>query len=394
MKIRTVQVFEIQGSYSALTGLHRQVHPLDIYPELQRERQSRGSGKKDTRTALYVEITTDADLSGLFGPIGTPAGQTPAIQRDLAPLILGQDPLRTEFLHDIMLRVDRHGRSGHFMTGISALDCALWDLKGKAWDKPVYRLLGGESRPAIPAYASMLGHSVEPAEAAETAKKTKEAGFSAQKWFFPCGPGSGEDGYRANISMATAVREAVGREYILMFDAFMGWDLPYAVRMARALEPLEPFWLEEALPPEHTEGFRRLKSSTRVPLATGEHVFGRWQTRELLTGGSIDVLQNDPDWTGGITELTKICALASSFDVPVIAHGHSLLPALHVALSQTQAVVPYVEYLLMHQESSQHFHKIKYRPREGMVYPPEAPGMGIVLDDGQIELKRVVFEVS
>ena len=394
MKISRIEVFEVQGRrLNTSPHLQRQAHPLDIYPEFQKRRLERKADEPAAKAARYIEIFTDDGPSGLYGPIGEPAGEIPAIQRDLGSLIIGLNPIGTELIHDIMLRADRHGRSGQFMTAISAIDCALWDLKGKAWDKPVYELLGGPSRPAVPAYASMLGHSVEPEAAAETAKRTQEAGFSAQKWFFPYGPGNGEDGIRANLAMATAVREAVGPDYPIMFDAFMSWDLRYAVGMARALEPLNPFWLEEALPPEHTEGFRRLKSSTRVPLATGEHVHGRWQSRDILASGCIDILQNDPDWTGGITELSKICALASSFDVPVVAHGHSLLSALHVALSQTQAVVPYVEYLLIHQESIQHFHETIYRPQDGLVLAPKTPGLGIVIDDAKAESKRVLFEL-
>ena len=107
-----------------------------------------------------------------------------------------------------------------------------------------------------------------------------------------------------------------------MFDAFMGWDLSYATKMVQALEPLDPAWMEEPIPPERVGEFAQLRTASRTPIATGEHVYTRWQSKELLVNKAVDYLQNDPDWTGGISELVKICALASAFEVPVVAHGH------------------------------------------------------------------------
>ena len=243
-----------------------------------------------------------------------------------------------------MARMDRHGRSGLFMTAISAIDCALWDLKAKVLDLPVYRLLGGPTRPAVPAYASMLGFPISPDEAAAIALAYKSQGYGAQKWFFRYGPGDGEAGKTKNFEMAAAVRDAVGPEYKLMFDAFMGWDTTYAIEMVRLLNPLHPTWVEEPVPPERVGALRKIREAAPVPIATGEHIYTRWQAKELLVNGAVDFLQNDPDWTGGISELTKVCALASSFETPVVAHGHSLLPALHVAGAQSPATVPFVEY--------------------------------------------------
>ncbi|MBT5713986.1 mandelate racemase/muconate lactonizing protein, partial [Candidatus Poribacteria bacterium] len=294
----------------------------------------------------------------------------------------------TEALQDQMLRMNRHGRSGLFMTGVSPVDCALWDLKGKALGLPIFRILGGPTRDAAPAYASMLGFSTEPAAAATRALEYKGMGFTAQKWFFRNGPGDGYEGQRKNLAMAEAVREAVGDGYPLMFDAFMGWTAQYATEMVRLLEPIRPTWMEEPVPPERVGELRRIRQAARVPIATGEHVYTRWQTKELLVGEAVDFLQNDPDWTGGITELVKVCALASAFDVPVVAHGHSLLAALHVAASQSPVTVPYVEYLVQGQESKQHFHKPIYRPSDGMVALPDLPGLGLVVDDDKIDRRE------
>lgn len=276
------------------------------------------------------------------------------------------------------------------MTAISVINNALWDLKGKAWEQPIYRLLGGPTRSAVPAYVSMLGYSTEPEEVPALAAQYKAEGYTAQKWFFRYGPGDGAAGMEKNLRMAQAVRDTVGPHYQIMFDAFMGWDLNYAMMMVRELEPLRPTWVEEPFPPERVGEFRRLRQAAKVPIATGEHVYTRWQTKELLVNEAVDVLQNDPDWSGGITEQVKLCALTSSFEVPLIAHGHSLLAALHVAGAQSPAAVPRVEYLVRAQEAKQYFHRVIYRPENGDVALPTLPGLGIELDEAKIEKREVV----
>jgi L-rhamnonate dehydratase len=391
LRITDVSLFQVAGRWSGpgFPPGDRQAQALDLYPEFNRRAPGNPpSGAAQELRAIYVEIQTDAALSGLFGPIQD--FQAFVVHTALRSFLIGRDPLATELLHDQMLRLDRHGRSGMFMTGVSAVDCALWDLKGKAWGQPVYRLLGGPTREAAPAYASMLGFSVDPDEAAGVARAYKEQGFAAQKWFFRYGPGDGAEGQERNLALAWAVREAVGPRYPLMFDAFMGWDTRYAVEMVRALAPLNPTWMEEPIPPERVGGLRQIRQAAGVPIATGEHVYTRWQTKELLVSQAVDVLQNDPDWTGGITELVKICALASAFDVPVVAHGHSLLPALHVATAQSPQTVPMVEFLVRHQEAKQFFHTPIYRPEGGSIRLPELPGLGMALDQEKIESREAV----
>lgn len=408
MKITDVQVFTVSGPYTGpdFPPGDRQAQQLDIYPEFNaRGNRLKGVGaqyasffapaaapaaqaNEQPLRAAYVEIQTDEGISGLWGPVQD--FQYFFVLARLRAFLIGRDPLATELLYDQMIRMDRHGRSGMYMTAVSAVDCALWDLKGKAWGQPVYRLLGGPTRPAVPAYASMLGYSVEPEEAAQVAAEYKAQGFGAQKWFFRYGPGDGEAGMAQNLAMATAVREAVGDAYTLMFDAFMGWNLSYAAEMVRRLEAVRPFWMEEPVPPERVTELRKLRELGRVPIATGEHVYTRWQTKELLLAGAVDFLQNDPDWTGGITELTKIAALASAFEVPLVAHGHSLLPALHVAGAQSPAAIPYVEYLYRGQPTKQNFHQVVYAPEQGAVRLPDLPGLGIVLDESKIERRTPV----
>ena len=387
MQITDIALFRVHGRYDGpiFPPGERQARAVDLYPELNTPGGAPIQPGAPLR-ALYVEVQTDEGVSGLFGPIED--WQAFHIQHTLRPFLLGRDPLAGELLYDQMIRLDRHGRSGIFMTAISALDCALWDLRGKAWGQPVYRLLGGPTRAAIPAYASMLGFATTPEAAAAVAVEYKRYGYSAQKWFFRFGPGDGMEGLAKNLAMAQAVREAVGPHYTLMFDAFMGWDVSYATKMVRGLAPLNPTWMEEPIPPERVGELRKIRAAADVPIATGEHVYTRWQTKELLVNGAVDVLQNDPDWTGGITEQVKLCALASSFEVPLVAHGHSLLPALHVAAAQSPAAVPLVEYLLRYQETKQFFHSPIYRPEQGALALPTLPGLGLVIDEAKVERRE------
>jgi L-alanine-DL-glutamate epimerase-like enolase superfamily enzyme len=390
MHITDITLFRVHGHWTGpvFPPGDRQAQQIDIYPEFN---TARGQGHQADAPvhALYVEIQTDDGVAGQFGPIEE--WQAFHIHRALRPFLIGRDPLASELLYDQMIRMDRHGRSGLFMTAISAVDCALWDLKGKAWGQPVFRLLGGPTRSAVPAYASMLGFATgDPAAAATVAREYQGLGFTAQKWFFRYGPGDGAEGMVKNLAMAQAVRDAVGPHYMLMFDAFMGWDVSYAIKMVRELAPLRPTWMEEPVPPERVSELRKIRQAADVPLATGEHVYTRWQTKELLVNGAVDVLQNDPDWTGGITEQSKLCALASAFEVPLVAHGHSLLPALHVAGAQSPAAVPFVEYLVRHQPAKQFFHKPIYEPAQGAVALPSLPGLGLVLDEDKVEKREEV----
>jgi L-alanine-DL-glutamate epimerase-like enolase superfamily enzyme len=365
------------------------VEALDRYPD--HRDATAGAGEVPSRLrASYVQVETDEGVSGLYGPID--ARQSFLIATDLGPFLEGEDPLATERLHDRMLRLNRHGRAGLFVNAVSALDNALWDLRGKIAGEPVYRLLGGPTRDRVPVYASMLGYSVEPERAATEAARHKELGFDAQKWFFAFGPGAGWEGMVRNLAMARAVREAVGPGYPLMFDAFMGWDATYAADMLRGLEPVEPHWVEEPVPPERIDVLRRLAAGTSIRVATGEHAHTRWQIKELLDAG-VRVIQADPDWSGGITEQLHICSLCSAYDVPVVAHGHAIPVPLHVAASQPAQVVPMLEYLVQIQERNQFFHRTIHRPVDGALELPTAPGLGIELDPAKIEDRReLAFE--
>ncbi len=387
LKIASVEVWRLEGHREAEVGSRQfQANPLHIYDELRpkpyREGPARAKSTVPAR-ALYLKIKTDAGLEGLYGPIDREAAIV--VDQQLKGFLAGKDPLAGEALWDQMHRLNRHSRRGLFMMAISAVDNTLWDLRGRYYGAPVYRLLGGPTRSSVEAYASCLGFSLEPESMRARALEFKKQGFRYQKWFLARGPGDGAEGLRKNVEMVRHLREAVGEETELMFDAFMGWDLNYAIRWAKQVEQYRPRWIEEAFDPEKISSFAELRRATSIPVATGEHMYARWHVHEYLKAGAINVCQADPEWCGGVSELTKICALASLYDVHVIPHGHSLHAALHVVASQSPMTCPMVENLILKMGSYYHFEKHELKPVAGRIALPERPGFGIELDAAKVE---------
>ena len=358
--------------------------PLDIYPEqrLLSDPEYDMWGLP-TLTALFVELETSDGATGLAGPIEP--DQAYVIDQQLRPLIEGADALANERLWDRMYRSQVHGRKGVAIMAISAVDCAMWDLKGRMLGQPVVRLLGGPTRERIPAYASTLGYSVEPDHAAEAARGLAAQGYGAMKWFYRHGPTDGREGMADNERLVAAIRDAVGPDVDIMTDAWMSWDVPYTLEMARRVAPYRPRWIEEPVLPDKIESYAAIRRQSPVPISGGEHEYTRWGAHQLLAAGAVDVLQADTYWAGGITEMLKIMALASVYDVPVIPHGSSTPANMHLIASQPEPVAPMLEYLVKHNDVLQHFLKDPLRPVDGFVEVPTAPGIGMELDEAKIE---------
>lgn len=380
--IAAVRCFEATGRLDVPAWEERQVGMLDAYPEFG-SRPPRPRAEDGVLRAIYLRIDTDDGASGLFGPIYPETA--PLIRLKLAPYLIGQNPFAGERLWDVLYRQDRHARTGNQMMAISAVDNALWDLRGKALDRPVYALLGGPTRDAVPCYASMLGHGHDPGLVRERAQRAVADGFLAQKWFFRHGPSDGLEGMARNVALVKTVREAVGPDVEIMVDCWMGWDTTYAIRILERIAEYRPRWLEEPVPPDRLGDLAAIRRASTVPIATGEHEYTRWGFLRLLQAEAVDVLQADPDWCGGISELTKICTLASAFGRQVVPHGHSVAAALHMIAAQSPAVCPMAEYLLLMQPVAQHFHREPIVPTNGAIPLPTAPGLGIALDEAKIE---------
>ncbi|MBN1458180.1 MAG: mandelate racemase, partial [Armatimonadetes bacterium] len=377
MRIRDVVLVEVTGQFTAdeLQPAEPGSRPLQIYPEFApRLGPWHEAGEVLRGSDVFLEVHTDEGPKGFFGPVD--GGHAIILRREMREFLIGRDPLAIEKIWDLLLRRNRHARAGYYMMAMSALDCALWDLKGKVLGQPVYRLLGGPTQEPVRAYASMLGFSLEPEALTQRAKEYQQLGYRAQKWFFRHGPADGPSGAARNVEVARLLRETLGDDTDLMFDAFNSWTVPYAIDMGQRIAQYRPAWLEEPVPVDRKAGLKRIRERTGLPIATGEHVYTRWQVLDLLEADAVDVVQADPDWCGGISELVKIANVCSAFDVPVCPHGHSLHAALHVAAALPQNVLPLVELLILHQRTKQRFLKGYLEPTNGTIKPPEAPGLG------------------
>ena len=270
---------------------------------------------------LVVEIFTDDGHVGIGNAALAPHVTKQVIDLYLKPLLIGADPWDIEFLWQHMYRKTMaFGRKGIGMTAISAVDIALWDILGKSAKQPVYRLLGGRTKPRIPVYASRL-YSVELSELAAEAKRYKDEGYQAMKLRFGWGPVDGAAGMQRNVDLVCTVRNAVGDGIDVMADAYMGWTLDYAKRMLPLLEPFNLRWLEEPVIPDDIHGYAELKSYGRIPIAGGEHEFTLYGFRDLLEAHAVDYIQFDTNRVGGITQARKIAALAEAHGIPVIPHA-------------------------------------------------------------------------
>ncbi|MCF7973599.1 MAG: mandelate racemase [Phycisphaerae bacterium] len=342
----------------------------------------------NAQQALYLKILTNTDVQGLYGPIDQEAALF--VDRFFGSHLIGQDPLAVNAFWDRMFRADRHSRGSHFIMGLSAVDNALWDLRGRLTGLPVYRLLGG-SRQTVRAYASCLGFSQEPAALQAKARELKQQGYQHQKWFVrDRGPKQGPAAVSQDVEVVRLLREAVGPDVDLMFDAYWQWDLPYALAWAKRAEPYCPRWIEEPVQTANLEAFIELSRETSIPVATGEHFYSRWDVHKFLKAGAIQVVQADPEWCGGVSELVKICTLASVHGAHVIPHGHSLHAAMHVVASQPVEVCPLVEYLIQKMSTYYVFEKFQPHPVNGVMTLSDRPGFGIEFDDSKIKDIKVV----
>ena len=366
----------------------RLARPIDIYPEYRRAPMDMFEGQIDDRyyriVTWFVDVETDEGAIGTAGPM--PEAVAFIIDRQLKPILVGKDPCATELLWDQMHRLLVHGRQGEAMMAVSAVDCALWDLKGRVLGQPVHRLLGGPTRQEVPAYASMLGYAVEDLGLVrERALAAQSEGYTAQKWFFRHGPMSGPEGMRKNIDLVRTLRESLGDDDEIMLDCWQSWDLTYAVRMAERIEEFSPRWLEECAMPDRIDTYRELRQRTSIPISGAEHEYTRWGFKRFVDAGALDVLQPDIYWAGGISEVMKIAAYATVHDLITIPHGHSTPAGIHFSAAQSPVHTPYQEYLVKWNEVHQFFLSSPIRPEGGMIKTPETPGMGMDLDPAKID---------
>src|SRR6478736_1373202 len=336
---------------------------------------------------LVVEIFTDDGLVGIGNAALAPQICKQAIDLYLKPLLIGQNPWDIEFLWQHMYRKTMaFGRKGIGMVAISAVDIALWDLMGQSAKQPVYRLLGGRTKPRIPVYASRL-YSTPLDELAREAARYKKEGYKAMKLRFGWGPVDGAEGMQKNIALVRTVRETVGDGVDIMADAYMGWNLDYAKRMLPLLEPFHLRWLEEPVIPDDIQGYAELKSFGRIPIAGGEHEFTLYGFRDLIEARAVDYIQFDTNRVGGVTQARKIAALAEAHGVPVIPHAGQM-HNYHVVMASLNS--PMAEYfpvvdVEVGNELFWYLFAGEPRAKNGFVdLDDDLPGLGLSIDDASL----------
>ncbi len=319
------------GSWS--TGGVEVANPMSVYPEYK-ARRSLFQPDPGQLGGFTVEISTDKGVKG-YGSGGNAGGWI--VEKHLTKLLLNEDPFNVERIWDILWRSTMYyGRMGVVINAISGVDIALWDLIGNATGMPVYKLLGGETKPEgrIPAYCT--GNDIE---------QHVEFGYKKLKLAIPHGPADGRDGMKKNVDLVKRARQVLGLDGEIMLDCWMAWTERYTIEMAEMLDPYRVYWMEECLQPHDYAGFGRLArqiKSTRI--VTGEHEYTRYGFRYLLETGLHTIWQPDIHWCGGMTELRRIGALAAAYDIPVIPHGGGSRDAVHFIMATVNS--PWAELFM------------------------------------------------
>lgn len=290
---------------------------------------------------LVVKITTSNGIVGIGNAGLCPDITKKIIDTKLKPLLLDENPINTEYLFNKMYRSTvAYGRKGAVLAAISAVDISLWDIKGHVTKQPVFTLLGGRTKEHIPAYYSRL-YTRDLDKLQEEALTFMKQGFKGMK--LRCGYPltDGLKGLRKNVEMVRTVRETVGDDVDIMLEAYMGFNLSYAKRLLKELEPFNLRWVEELLLPDEIHNFSKLKQFTDIPISGGEHEFSRYGFHELIQADALDIFQFDTNRVGGFTEAQKICAMAEVHGIDVIPHGGQM-HNLHVVMSSFAC--PMAEY--------------------------------------------------
>lgn len=342
---------------------------------------------------LVVEVELADGTVGLGNCALAPSVAKVIVDDILAPLVVGEDAFDVEHIWQRMYRATMAwGRKGIGMAAISAIDIALWDAMGKSVGKPVFRLLGGRTKPAIPVYASKLYSQPLDRLAAE-ARSYLDQGYTMMKLRLGWGPRDGVAGMQRNLALVRTVREVVGDGVDVMVDCYMGWTLDYALRMLPLLEPFGLRWLEEPLIPDDIAGHAELRRRTSIPIAGGEHEFTLFGFRQLLDAGALGVIQYDTNRVGGITAAQKINALAEAYQIPVVPHAGQM-HNYHLVMASLNC--PMAEYFPVHavEVGNELFHYIfsgEPKPDRGYLHLDDArPGLGISLSDRHLSQFDVV----
>jgi galactonate dehydratase len=363
---------------------------------------------------LWVQVHTDEGLVGLGETFMGAAAVEAYVHETAGPYLVGRDPLLIDLHARSLYGYIGFRSSGAEMRGNSAIDIALWDLLGQATGRPIHALLGGASRPAIRIYNTCAGYryirnrpvqKVDnwglPAAGAngpyedldafmhradELALSLLEQGITGMK-IWPLDPAAEASGglyiSRPDLERAlepfAKIRRAVGDEMDVMLECHSLWNLPTAVRIAEAMKPYDPFWIEDPIKMDSLASLGEYKRRAGVPVTASETLSTRWGFRDLLEQQAVDVVMLDLSWVGGLSEAKKIAAMAEAWHLPVAPHDCTgpivLAASVHLSINAPNALI---------QETVRAFYSSWYQElvtnlppiERGMIRPPEGPGLG------------------
>ncbi|MET3507794.1 mandelate racemase/muconate lactonizing enzyme family protein [Halalkalibacter oceani] len=360
---------------------------------------------------LWVQLHTDEGIIGLGETTPRVMGAETIIHDILADILLGQDPLHIEKLwHDMYQSAHYHGYAGSEMRAISAIDLALWDILGKYTNQPLYRLLGGKCRESIRVYNTCVSHGAyndwelsrkKPGELAESLLKD---GITAMKiWPYDQfsektrGHSISNADLQKGVSAFKQIREAVGDEIEIALEGHACWNVPSAIRIAQAVEPYRPMWLEDLIAVDSISSLKELKEATSTPLCVSERLFSRFQFMPVLEQRAATIIMPDICWVGGISEIKKIATLASAYQLPIAPHNCGgpvqTIAYSHVCTSTENVMIV---------ETVRAFYRSYYEAlvteqpviKEGHLYPLESPGLGTELSPSLLKRDDLIRKVS
>ncbi|MCS5614156.1 MAG: hypothetical protein NZ961_27320 [Candidatus Poribacteria bacterium] len=378
MKIKEVRAIEIELNPQPKTSPRPSTRDKELVMNRPIDRYPKSGTDGDWKRPACIITAEDGTWGFGISLFGTPVASL--INTVYAPRLIGENCMAIEKLWDMMVRLSTpFGASGLASYAVSAVDCALWDLKGKILQRPVYELLGGPQKEKIFCYASGFDQ-----------EWYMELGFKATKLFCPYGPEHGMEGLRKLEEMVADARQRIGDNIELMLDAWTAFDVEFTVRLAEVLKPYKLKWIEDYISSEDLVGYQAVRQ--RIPwqtLASGEHwylptVFASAASRRL-----VDIFQPDVLWCGGITSAMKICHIAQASGITVITHAGMNYPyGQHLAFAMPSITwgersegvslpgIPLEEMVKLPGTAV---------IQDGYLVPSDAPGFGLEIDQEWIE---------
>ncbi|MBO8173335.1 MAG: galactonate dehydratase [Bacillaceae bacterium] len=346
------------------------------------------------RELVFVKITTDEGITGVGEcTLETRRHAVEAAIQDMQRYVLGQDPFQIEKIWNTMYRDGYWGTGPIAMTAISAIDQALWDIVGKKLKTPVYQLLGGKMREKLKVYANGWYFGLTTVEQhVEKVGQLVEKGFRAFKWdpFRISGREISREDFDYAIECVAKIREKVGPSVELLIEGHGRFNTRNAVRISRALEPYDPFFFEEPLPPDNFDALKRVADQVNIPLAAGERIYSYYHYRDFLSKQAVHIIQPDLSHCGGITALKKIAAMAETWYVGVCPHNASspvhTVATAHVDLNMVNFVMQEI-FPLDHEKCPWIKDIVDHPPvpKDGYIQLSNRPGLGIELNEDVIK---------